>query len=288
MQVYGKFCEDKTKRREVHFVSTVEAYRKHLADPLFESCRPINEHCIQVNKYKPSCDLDRPIAVGASILEISKNIMFRYYYEELVPVLGDQNLEMLYTDTDSLIISFRTKDLNADLVRLSSKMDYSNFYPGHQRFSKENAAKLFHMKIELAAHKIIAAIFLKSKCYALLVDPDVNQIAYEKSKKIKHGFELCDKDAELIGTLLRCKGVKDAKNVLQWILYYFTLKDEKSHYASAVRFVSKSHVVHRVNVTKMAMNSFDDKRHIKNCGTCSTAYGSIFEDPHCGCFGLGC
>ena len=96
--------------------------------------------------------------------------MYDFYYNELVPKMEENQLEMLYTDTDSLIIAFRSKALDVDLARIN-KMDFSNFHDKHRLFSRQYEAALFHMKIEMAGHKIIGFVGLKAKCYSLLIEP---------------------------------------------------------------------------------------------------------------------
>ena len=60
---------------------------------------------------------------------------------------------MLYTDTDSLIVSLRSHDLVQDMKKLQNSMDFSNFHHNHPLYTNEHEAQLFCMKIEMAAHK---------------------------------------------------------------------------------------------------------------------------------------
>ena len=64
-------------------------------------------------------------------------------------------------DTDSLIIEFRSHDPVNDLKKVEQTMDFSNFAPCHVLYNVDKTAKLFCMKIEMGAHRIIGFCALK-------------------------------------------------------------------------------------------------------------------------------
>ena len=260
-----------------------------MSSPLFESCRPISEKCIQVNSFKPSIMLEKPISVGAAILELSKFDMYKMYYEVLTPAFKEHNdMQLLYTDTDSLIISIRSKDLKDDLNKIRDHIDFSNFCPDNELYSNDKAAKLGCIKIEMGAHKIIAGCFLKAKCYCLLIEPDEQQLKWEVLHNKKHGFVL--KKNASHGELVRAKGVLKAKQKLVFMDYYNAYRSEIVKHVTSRRMKSVNHKVHWTDQTKMAFNSFDDKRYLLDCGACTTAYGSVQDlqdNDFCPCGGLG-
>ena len=48
---------------------------------------------------------DSPLSVAASILDLAKLHLYRYYYDVLKAAFVPDELELLMTDTDSLIFS---------------------------------------------------------------------------------------------------------------------------------------------------------------------------------------
>ena len=50
-----------------------------------------------------------------SILDNSKLLMQKFWYEHLIPKYGHENLKLIYTDTDSFIIKINTNDLYNDM-----------------------------------------------------------------------------------------------------------------------------------------------------------------------------
>ena len=59
--------------------------------------------------------MNRPVYVGMSILDLSKHLMYDYYYNNLKVKYGDW-CNLLYTDTNSLLLEIRTEDIYEDMA----------------------------------------------------------------------------------------------------------------------------------------------------------------------------
>ena len=53
--------------------------------------------------------MSKPIYLGLSILEISKILMYEFWYDYMKPKYGNK-VKLCYTDTDSFIINIKTND----------------------------------------------------------------------------------------------------------------------------------------------------------------------------------
>ena len=84
--------------------------------------------------------LNKPISVGFAILEISKLIMYQFYYDHLKPKYGD-NCTLLFTDTDSFCCHIQTDDIYRDTAENASLFDTSNFEPTHPLQGKPSRAR---------------------------------------------------------------------------------------------------------------------------------------------------
>ena len=80
--------------------------------------------------YKDKLLLNRPIFVGMSILDLSKHLMYDYYYNDLKKQYGDA-CHLLYTDTDSLLLHIKTDDVYKDMQCNANLYDTSNFDKNH-------------------------------------------------------------------------------------------------------------------------------------------------------------
>ena len=63
---------------------------------------------------KTSVKMNIPIHRGQSILDVSKNLMYEFWYRHLKPKYGDKTM-LCYTDTDSFRSYVKTEDLYVDV-----------------------------------------------------------------------------------------------------------------------------------------------------------------------------
>ena len=54
--------------------------------------------------------MNKLISLGMSILDISKTLMYKFWYDYFKPKYGDR-AKLCYTDTDSFVIDIITEDL---------------------------------------------------------------------------------------------------------------------------------------------------------------------------------
>ena len=116
--------------------------------------------------------MDKPIYLGFAILELSKLLMYETSYDKLQPYFGLENLQLHYMDSDSFVLSVKTKDIIKDLKNLEDLFDLSNLKESHELFSsKKNVIGKF--KIETPKNIWIDEfIALRSKCYAFRCGDD--------------------------------------------------------------------------------------------------------------------
>ena len=70
---------------------------------------------------------NKPIYIGMSILDISKNCMHEFYYNVMKEKYGEK-IKLLYMDTDSLIMEIKTSDFYADVRNeLIDEFDTSDY-----------------------------------------------------------------------------------------------------------------------------------------------------------------
>jgi hypothetical protein len=70
---------------------------------------------------------NKPIYAGFCVLEMSKWRMFKFVYEYLKPKFNN-NVEIIQTDTDGLLLQIKTKDFYDDIKPdIDEWFDTSNF-----------------------------------------------------------------------------------------------------------------------------------------------------------------
>jgi len=84
-----------------------------MSRPAFRRAEIINDDLTMVRGARRRVTLNKPIFVGFSILEISKSIMYHFYYDYLKPKYGDK-CTLLFTDTDSSCCHILTENMYQD------------------------------------------------------------------------------------------------------------------------------------------------------------------------------
>ena len=130
----------------------------------------INENLVAVNKKPTTIELKKPLAVGFSILELSKLFMYRSYYDLFQPHFGTKNISICFSDTDSFLLQVKCKNLQKEIEKLSHVFDFSKYPKEHPLFDSSKANQLFYFKDELCGKAAISKfIGLRPKCYAMKI-----------------------------------------------------------------------------------------------------------------------
>ena len=101
--VFGKMIENVRKRREIKLIVTEERRKKLVSEPNYASCTAFSDHLMAVEMRKTHVLIDKPILVGQTILDKSKELMYKFHYEYLQAKYNDK-IKLLYIWTQ--IVSY--------------------------------------------------------------------------------------------------------------------------------------------------------------------------------------
>jgi len=121
---YGKTVESKRNRRKVKLVRSYEEALQCTDKFYMKSFTIFNEKLAAVTFAETCFTWDKPILVGAVILDLAKAFMYDFHYNTMKHAF--QDVKLLYSDTDSFVYAVTTKDLPNDLGALQEKFDFSN------------------------------------------------------------------------------------------------------------------------------------------------------------------
>ena len=114
--VFGKTMENVRNRRDVKLIVTEERRKKLVSEPNYDSCKFFSESLMAIEMRKTEVLMDKPIAVGQAILDISKTLVYEFWYDYLKPKYSD-NIKLCYMDTDSFVIHVETEDFFKDISK---------------------------------------------------------------------------------------------------------------------------------------------------------------------------
>ena len=198
---------------------------------------------------KTKVKMNKPMYLGLSILEISKILMYEFWYDYIKPKYNDK-VRLCYMDTDSFIMNTKTNDFYKDISDdVDKRFDTSNHEVKRPLPIGKNKKVIGLMKDELGGEIITEFIGLRSKTCSYLADND-------KINKKAKGTKKCV-----------------IKKIIQFDDYKKCLLNDKVILKSQQIFISKKHDVYTEDVNKIALSNNDDKRIISSDKITSYPYG---------------
>ena len=97
--VYGKTMENLRKRIKIRVVKNSQDFIKYIFRPTCLNQEVSENSLAAIHEKKISLTLNKPIYVGFTVLEISKQEMYNFHYNFMNRKF---NTRLLFTDTDSL------------------------------------------------------------------------------------------------------------------------------------------------------------------------------------------
>eukprot|EP00438_Fugacium_kawagutii_P028519 Skav226748 [mRNA] locus=scaffold3942:5794:7308:- [translate_table: standard] len=235
--VYGKTMENVRNHLDYELVSTPERFQKCVNKPTYKNRHIISEDLVGVEKDFATVKLDKPIYMGMSILDYSKIHMYSFYYDVLKPKYND-NIKLVYTDTDSYVIKVDTDDIYKDFKEINEYMDFSDYNVEHPNYDNTNKKKLGKFKDETNSKIITHFIGLKPKSYCYKIYGEKKE--HKKSKGIvKHKVH----------------------NQLNYEKYDATLNRQLKETVKFNSIRSKTHQIYSITQTKYALSNYDNKRY---------------------------
>lgn len=268
--VFGKTIESVSNRKKVKICLNIESFSKWTRDPNYERHVIINDDVSIVILKQTKARVIQPFYIGFSILELSKHVMYDFFYNVLRPYFGEDGVQLLYSDTDSLAIQVQTFNILLDLGELAPNMDFSNLAKSHPLFCESNRAALFKFKEEFALQPIARLCALKSKCYSFEIACACKTGLDERAVCIK-----CKNGTSKSFHTNKLKGIqKRTAREIHFSKYLKCLENSYVQRDMITQITSKTHQLTTNIVNKISLSSFDDKRFIFNCGVHSSPFSS--------------
>ena len=167
--VFGKTMENVRKHRDIKLVTTDKKRNQLVSEPNYHTTKWFSDSlAIEIKKIKVK--VNKPVYLGLSILEISKTLMYEFWYDYMKPKHGD-NVKLCYMDTDSFIMHVKSEDFYKDIVDdVEKRFDTSNYEVNRLLPTGKNKKVIGLMKDELGGKSMAEFVALKRKTYSYLMD----------------------------------------------------------------------------------------------------------------------
>ncbi|KAF0710215.1 Uncharacterized protein FWK35_00029103, partial [Aphis craccivora] len=245
--VFGKTMKSKRKEMKMELVSCERRLQKLINKCTFKHCLNYNENLNAVTLENKIIRFDKPIYIGFAVLDISKILMYKYNYDVMRKHYGEK-IELIYTDTDSLVYHLKADDFYKDLLEnsnLMDRMDSSDLPPNHPCYTTARKKIPGFFSDEVKGDTMTEFCALRAKSYS-----------YNISEVGGRGGVGVEK--------IKAKGIRGhvVKNHMTLEDHRKCLFDEDGveAYRENVSIRSFKHQLMTIKTKKLKYNSHDDKR----------------------------
>ncbi|XP_069102000.1 uncharacterized protein [Argopecten irradians] len=253
--VFGKTMENVRKRVDIKLTHNEIKFKKYVARPSFKRFTIFDENLTAVENQKVKLTLNKPVNVGQAILDLSKVVMYDFYYGYLKETYGN-DLTLLMTDTDSLLYHVTCDDVYSDMYRDRHKFDLSN-YPSESPYFDQTCKKVpGFFKDECGGNVLCQFVGLRAKMYSYKYAVDEIGDTTFREKQI-------------------AKGIKKAtiKRDLRHEMYKECLFKNSQSFCQMATIRSDKHQLYVYCINKAGLCAFDDKRFVLDNGVATLAFG---------------
>ena len=218
---------------------------------------------------KASVTLNKPIIVGASVLGLSKLLMYRFWYGYVKERYGD-NAQLGYMDTDSFIFQVETEDIYKDMAERPDLFDLND----------TKTIGLF--KDETPSSVITESFHIRAKSYHYVLANKSTQSKHKGVSKKGMGEMATDSympslegsllDDPIDKSLLTEQEAMRSEADPMTLVYRDCLFGKEVFHAKNVGFRSKDHIISLVESEKKALCPIGTKRWILSDGITTLPY----------------
>ena len=183
--VFGKTMENVRKHRDIKLETIEEKIIKLVSESNYHTIKQFSENLLVIEMKKTKVKMNKPVYLGMSILDISKTLMYEFWYDYVKPKYKDK-AKLCYMDTDSFVINIFTEDFFEDINNdVERWFDTSNYDKNDKRPLQTGINKkvIGMFKDELGGKIIKEFCAPRSKTYAYLMDDDIEKKKAKGTKK---------------------------------------------------------------------------------------------------------
>ena len=258
--VYGKTLENLRNRVNVELVNgdNITKIAKKIASPAFESRKTYEGGLVAIKMKKQYITLNRPIYIGFAVLELSKYIMYDFWYNHIKKEFGDR-VKLVYTDTDSLVYIVTMENNEGDIYEFMHKhkdlYDFSEYPKTHFCYDPTNEKVTGKFKDEAQGRAISEFVALTSKMYSFKI-ASLNKENDTKVFKKAKGVTKCVTEKSL-----------------SFDNYKKCLHDQQTFANEQTLLRSKNHKIGLYKQLKASLSPIDTKRYVLDNGIDTLAFG---------------
>ena len=167
--LFGKAMENVRKYRNIKLVTTNKRRNQLVSESNYHTTKWFSENLLASEMKKTKVKMNKPVHLGLSISEISKTLMYEFWYDYVKPKYGD-NVKLCYMDTDSFLMHIKTEDFYKDIANdVEKRFDTSYYELNRQLPTRKNKKAIGLMKDELRGKIITEFVALRPTTYSYII-----------------------------------------------------------------------------------------------------------------------
>lgn len=244
--IFGKTIENKRNQIDVKLVNVwkdisnktnkICGAEKYISAPNFKNLAIFSENLVAIQLQQVKIILDRPIYIGFTVLELAKTHLYKFHYS-IMKNMYKNNIQLCYTDTDSLLYLIKTDDFYKDMKMNLQYFDTSNFEDNNiYKIPHVNMKLPGYFKDEMGGRIISEFTGLRAKLYCI----NAESISIKKAKGAKKNVTKKLDMEKYKECLFHNKELRDDMYVIK----------------------SKNHNLYTQRLNKLVLSKSDDKRQL--------------------------
>ena len=125
--VFPKAMENVRKYKDIKFGKTEKRRNYLVSESNYHAKKFLTANLLAIEMKKTQITMNQPVYLGFSILDLSKTVMNKFWYDYLKLKYGE-NAKHCYMDTDSFIVHVKTDDIYKDIAKDVEKRFYTSNY----------------------------------------------------------------------------------------------------------------------------------------------------------------
>ena len=235
--IFGKSMENVLNRSNIKLINNnPEKLLKLIKQSNVQNVYQISNRLALAESIPIKTLFNKPIYIGACILETSKLHMCLFWYNHLKEKYYDK-IQLIYTDADAFVIEVETDYIYKDMYEDGHLYDFSEYPTDDPNFNLTNKKVLGKFKDELNGKIITEFCALKLKMYSYEYIDNYKIINKNKHKGIKISVDLKHNE------------------------YKRALYKEELIYKNFYNLQLNKQKIYLDKINKIALNPFDSKRH---------------------------
>ena len=184
--VFGKTMENVRNHRYTKLETSDKRKKRLVSEPNYHLHKKISYNLLAIEMKKIRVKMTKPLYLCMSILDISKTLMYEFWYDYIRQEYGDR-AKLCYTGTDIFIIYIKTEDIFEDISNdVERWFDTSNYNKNDKRLlpvgKNKKVPGLF--KDALGGKIMTEVVARRPKTYVYLMDDGSNHKKLKEQKSV--------------------------------------------------------------------------------------------------------